>query len=179
MQKYGVEHYNQTNEFKRRSAETMLRKYGCENSSQNADIQRRAKRRYRFDGINFDTAPELAYFIWLRDNGADFEYHPKKFFEYAFAGATRRYFPDFCVNGSFVEIKGDQFFKPDGTMFCPFRNKLWTDEQYADRCAKEEAKRQCMLANGVKILKSKDYQTYLNYVNEKYGRDYLKQFRKQ
>jgi len=63
-------------------------------------------------------------------------------------------------------------------MFCPFRTKNQTDEEYNLICELYEAKRQCMLANGVKILKSKDYQTYLNYTNEKYGHDYLKHFRK-
>lgn len=48
--------------------------------------------------MNFDTAPELAYFIWLKDNNINFEYHPEKFFEYSFNDTIRRYFPDFRVN---------------------------------------------------------------------------------
>ena len=128
--------------------------------------------------INFDTAPELAYFIWLKDNNIDFEYHPQKFFEYEFEGRIHRYFPDFFVENKYIEIKGDQFFKPDGTMFCPYRNKTISDKIYEQRCRMYEAKQQCMTKNGVVILKSADYKIYIDYVRNKYGHDYLKKFRK-
>ena len=39
--------------------------------------------------------------------------------------------------------------------------------------AKYEAKHQCMITNKVKILKSADYEKYLKYVDEKYGKDFL------
>ena len=40
-----------------------------------------------------------------------------------------------------------------------------------------ESKHQCMKDNNIIILKSKDYQKYLDYISEKYGKDYLKQFK--
>ena len=39
-----------------------------------------------------------------------------------------------------------------------------------------EAKHQCMLKNGVKIIT--DYSIYIEYVKNKYGKDYLKKIRK-
>ena len=40
-----------------------------------------------------------------------------------------------------------------------------------------EAKHQCMLKNNVSILTSKDYKKYINYVEQTYGKDYLKSFK--
>ena len=41
-----------------------------------------------------------------------------------------------------------------------------------------EAKHQCMIDNNVVILKSKEMKKYIDYVEQKYGRSYLKQFKK-
>jgi hypothetical protein len=35
-----------------------------------------------------------------------------------------------------------------------------------------------MKDNNIIILRSKDYQKYLDYISEKYGKDYLKTFKK-
>jgi hypothetical protein len=75
-------------------------------------------------------------------------------------------------------VKGDHFFDKDGKMRCPYRNKVWTDEEYADKCALYEAKHQCMLANNVQILLGSDCQKYIDYVEQTYGKGYLKQFKK-
>lgn len=40
-----------------------------------------------------------------------------------------------------------------------------------------EAKHQCMLKNNVIILKYKEYVKYVKYVNEKYGKNYIKQYK--
>ena len=77
--------------------------------------------------------------------------------------------PDFIVEGYIVKIKGDHFFKEDGTMQNPFDHSL--DGLY-------EAKHQCMLKNDVKIIKVFEMKDILNYIYEKYGKNYLKQFRR-
>ena len=77
--------------------------------------------------------------------------------------------PDFIVEGTIIEIKGDHFFKEDGTMQNPFDHSL--DGLY-------EAKHQCMLKNDVKIIKVSEMKDILNYIYEKYGKNYLKQFRR-
>lgn len=38
-----------------------------------------------------------------------------------------------------------------------------------------EAKHKCMVENGIEIIT--DYSEYLNYVNIKYGKDYLQKFK--
>ena len=32
------------------------------------------KKRYVYDGRSFDSKPEIAFYVWLKDNGMDFEY---------------------------------------------------------------------------------------------------------
>jgi hypothetical protein len=58
---------------------------------------------------------------------------------YEFDGKTWTYFPDFKVNGQYIEIKGDHFFK-NGKMICPYRCKNWSDDKYEWICKKFEAK---------------------------------------
>ena len=77
--------------------------------------------------------------------------------------------PDFLVDGHYVEIKGDHFFKKDGTMQNPYDHRQ--DGLY-------EAKHQCMLQNSVKIMRVSEMKDIVDYVSCKYGKSYLKQFRR-
>lgn len=161
----------------------MVDRFGFENPVYNTEIRKKTKSKYSFDGRQFDSKDELAYYIWLRDTNADFLYNETAGIEYEYACKKHLYFPDFVVKDAAgiycIEIKGDQFFNPDGTMKCPFRKKEWTDEQYANRCALEEAKRQCMLKCGVRIVRtlSDEMKGVIAYVRKKYGRNYLKSFK--
>ena len=81
--------------------------------------------------------------------------------KYEYDGRTFVYHPDFKICNRIVEIKGDQFFrinKETGKeeIFCRYREKDWSDEQYAWVCGKYEAKHQCMLVNNVIILRESD-----------------------
>ena len=169
-----------TPEIREKSKATCLQRYGTENGGASLQAQLKAKRRYIYNGIGFDSAPELALFIWLVDNQIQFEYHSSFCFEYQFEGQTCRYYPDFHLKSCnlWIELKGDHFFKPDGTMHCPFKKRSQSIEQHWRLCQKYEAKHQCMQRNKVMILRNADYQFALDYVNEKYGKDYLKKFRK-
>ena len=102
---------------------------------------------------------------------------------YEFEGKTYYYFKDFEIYDNerteSIEIKGAHFFRKDGTMFNPFRNKDWSDEDYDRSCRKYEAKHQCMLANGIRIIMSdsEESEKYMNYVNSKYGKKFLESCR--
>lgn len=52
---------------------------------------------------------------------------------------------------------------------------------YIKKCkkinTKENAKYNCALNNNVNFLLEKDIKFYLNYINENYGKNYLKQFK--
>ena len=139
---YGVKHAMMSLEIQEKAAETTLRHFGVRYPMQNHDIRVKSQARYERDGIRFDSKPELALYIYLSETGADFEYQPDSPFKYEFSGKECVYMPDFRIGGKLVEIKGRQFFKPDGTMQNPYDHSL--DAAY-------EAKRQCMLRNGVEI----------------------------
>ena len=80
------------------------------------------------------------------------------------------YFPDFKIGDKCFEIKGDHFFKEDGTMQNPYDHSQ--DLLY-------EAKHQCMLKNHVIIIltSSAFIKRIRQYINNKYGKKYLKQFK--
>ena len=100
--------------------------------------------KYFYNGMYFDSAPELAVFIYMTEHAIPIKYHDFNGLPYMFNGNTYKYFRDFdiFIDGKWqmVEIKGAHFFKEDGTMFNPYRNKDWSDEQYEESCAKYEAK---------------------------------------
>lgn len=173
--KYGDENYNNPEQ----TRATCMKLYGVEYIMQCPEFQNH-RSVYHYDNCYFDSKPELAYYIWLRDSRVKFEFHNKMYFDYEFNGKRHRYFPDFYLVDEhlFVEIKGDHFFNADGMMICPYRKKCWTDDEYARRCKLEEAKHKCMLSNGVKILRKTEYIKYVRYVEKKYGNDYIDRFRK-
>ncbi len=145
-------------------------KFGVEWSSQNPLVRRKQATKYKYDNINFDSKPEIAYYIWLKDNNIDFEFQPNVKFEYLYENKLYYYIPDFKVENEYIEIKGLQFFKNydiNETMINPF-------DRTQD--AKYEAKHQCMIKNCVKIIT--DTKIYENYVKNKYGRTYLDSFKR-
>lgn len=169
LEKYGVEYIFKNPVFIQKSKETFLKKYGVSHFLQNSTNRKIVRSKYFYNNIYFDSAPELAFFIYLSDNNIEFEYHPNIRFEYFDKnGISHIYFPDFKVGNDIYEIKGDYFFREDGKLCCPFDNKY--DDNF-------ESKHQCMIENNVIILRNSDYKKYLDYVSNKYGKKYLKQFK--
>ena len=145
-------------------------KFGVEWSSQNPIVRRKQATKYKYENINFDSKPEIAYYIWLKDHNIDFEYQPNVKFEYLYENKLCYYIPDFKVENEYIEIKGLQFFRNydiNETMINPFDRTQ--DDKY-------EAKHQCMIKNKVKILT--DTKIYEDYINNKYGKNYIKQFKR-
>ena len=167
-QLYGTDFPMQSVAVKDKSKKTFREKYGVDAPAQCPDIRQKQQFRCKFHGIRFDSLHEIAYYVWLQDHNIMFEYAPNVKFKYVFEGKEHFYMPDFIVDGQYVEIKGDHFFKEDGTMRNPFNHSQ--DGLY-------EAKHQCMVENNVKIMKTSDMQDILKYIYETYGKDYLKHFR--
>ena len=161
LEKHGDENYSNIEQFK----STCLKNYGVEWPMQCPDIRAKAASKYMFDGLQFDSKQELCFYIWLKDSKIEFTYKPSMKISYMHNGIEHFYFPDFIVNGQTVEVKGSHFFKEDGTMCNPYDHSQ--DGLY-------EAKHQCMLANNVKIIKQDECKTYIDYVNETYGKHFLK-----
>lgn len=178
VEKYGVEHYMQLKEIKEKQKLSIRKHYGVDYPLQNEEIKNKvlmtnikryggasplcsheirskARAKYFYDNLFFDSGAELAYYLWLKDNNVEFEYHPKPISYVDCDGVKRKYFPDFLVEGKLVELKGD----------------LWWENASKE---KKETIEKCTS----KILFKKDYKQYLEYVREKYGKDFLKEHKK-
>lgn len=142
----------------------MLKKYGVRRYAQTEEFHWKSQHKYIYDNEAFDSFPELALYIYCIDHGYTIKRAPTRL-HYIYAGVEHYYIPDFEINGRLVEVKGDQFFKKDGTMQCPF------DHSYDNQA---EAKHQCMLNNDVLIIRSSEYKVVIDYFNGKYNKnDYL------
>ena len=161
QQRYGVDWFNNN----KKAFKTNIQKYGVKYPMQNHDIRCKSQQKYLYNMKYFDSSWELAYYIWLKDHNIDFKYQPSISFEYEHNNSKHVYHPDFLVETEIYEIKGPQFFK-DGKMINPYDPSL--NDLY-------EAKHQCMIKNNIKIIT--DCTEYIDYVNQKYGNDYLKQFK--
>ena len=159
----------QSKEVKAKSRATFQKNYGVNAPAQCPEIRRKQQLRCEYKGMNFDSIYEIAYYIWLTDHTIAFEYEPNVKFKYVYDGKEHWYMPDFVVDSQYVEIKGDHFFNEDGTMRNPWDSSL--DDLY-------EAKHQCMLQNNVKIIRVSEMKDILDYIYAKYGKSYLKQFRR-
>lgn len=143
---------------------TSIDRYGVPWPMQSPEVFRKTKRKLIYDGIQFDSFPEIAYFIWLTDNNIKFEYQPNKAFAYEFDGKIHYYHPDFFLveTNEIIEIKAKNMFE-NGKMINIY-------DRSQDDAA--EAKHQCMLKNNVKILVDSDYEHCIQYVNQKFGKDF-------
>ena len=183
LEKYNVDNIMKTKEFREKSRKTCLEKYNVEYPTQNKEIINKVikkfyenidkhkikKSKYFYNNIYFDSRPELAYYIWLKDNNINFEYHPNIKLEYYYENKKHIYEPDFLVNNELHEIKGLHFFinrNPLNEMCNPYNHKK-------DKIA--EAKHQCMIKNNVKIIFN--FNKYYNFIDVKYGKTYLDNFK--
>ena len=122
--------------------------------------------KYIYNNIHFDSSWELAYYIYLNDYNIYFEYHPTITFKYLDnLGKERLYYPDFLVNGEYQEIKGEQFFNESNEPFSIYGNDFWWE------------KYNCLKEHSVKILRYNDLIPVFEYINSKYGKDYIKKFK--
>jgi len=147
---FGVDSPLQDETIKEKTFKTNIERYGGKSPMCSHDVRSKARSKYVFDDINFDSGAELAYYIWLKDNGISFEYHPKAITYVDNDNVERKYFPDFLVDGKLHEIKGDYWWK----------NASDEKRKTVEKCVD-------------KILFKRDYAKYLLYVKEKYGDDFI------
>lgn len=135
---------------------TMKELYGFEYALQNKQIRDKAKKKYTYNNINFDSSWEIAYYIWLTDNKIPFEYHPKEL-DYYYPGDNKihKYEPDFKINEEYIEIKNSKL--------------LETMKDNTE--SKEYFKYICMIEHKVKIIT--DCSKYITYIEQKYGKHFL------
>ena len=113
---------------------------------------------HELDGITFDSSWELAVYIYLRDFGIPFEYHPDIEFPYKINEDDTKfhlYRPDFKVHDRLVEVKGNHLVEGKDANKMDFLDSL-----------------------GVDVITGKDIKPFLDFVSDKYGKGYLLQCRK-
>lgn len=184
---YG-EHYEnvfQVPEIKRKSEQTLLRRTGFRNIMQAPETKAKVRKtlfekygtysvssKYIYEGMSFDSGWELCFYEYSADMGKTVEYPSGVQLPYKDShGNVRHYYPDFKVDGELVEIKGKQFFREDGTMYCPYRCSDLSDVEYENLCRTFELKRQCMVANNVRIMTETEMRPVLEYIAGKHGVD--------
>ena len=143
---YGVKNPSQSEEIKKKKEETCIKNHGVKYYTQTTDFAKFHRKRVEYDGLTFDSNWEVKIYQYCKEHDIPCEYQPSITFEYEYEGKKHYYHPDFLINGKLYEVKGDQFFDENGKMINPYdkENDLF------------EAKHQCMLQNGVIILRGDD-----------------------
>lgn len=174
LDRYGEEHHSKTENFIASRERSYKIRTGYRNPMQNPEVVDKviatygrlgAVKNYYFENQYFDSSWELAYYLYLLGSGKQFIYHPKFPLAYEEEGKEHSYFPDFLVEGQFIEIKGSQFFNEKGEPFNKYIGKFWWGKYKALQDYK------------VKILLHEDLKPILKYVKEKYGKTFLKDCR--
>ena len=182
LEKFGVNCYFSTKESVRKIKDSKLKNHGDENYNNKVKLKEnlmakygeqvtsivkipgvisKLSRRYTYKNIYFASGWELAFWIFCEDHNLPIK-KSDKFFKYysEYYKKERLYFPDFEVGDQIYEIKGNHL-KENGL------DKSWEDKL---KICKEQ---------NIIIISSNEIDKYLDYVKEKYGRNYLKEFRKE
>ena len=178
LKNLGVENPSQSEEVKAKKVATCLKNFGVENPMQCSKIRQKAALEYSYNGITFDSAPELAYYIWLTDHNVEFEYQPEVHLAYYYNGHKSYYLLDFKVGNTLVEIKGTHLIDKDGNLKLVNKKGLTEDEIQQVQYALLQ-KSECMRSNNVKIIldSSDEMKNIFAYISSKYGKDYIRQFK--
>lgn len=146
---------------------TVQDKYGVDNVFQSHEIKKKMSRRYYYDNERFDSSWELALWIYAKDHNENIVREPCRI-TYVFNNQKHYYFPDFSYKGQLIEIKGPHLLQ---------NNKFTDIYNQSERSLLYEAKRIDMLNRGIIIWGEAEIRPYLLYIKEKYGKDYLKQYK--
>jgi hypothetical protein len=99
-----------------------------------------------YKGFWCDSSYELAYLIYCLDNNIKIERN-KKGFKYTFKNKDHLFYPDFIVNGEYVEIKN-------------YRSEM-TDSKIES------------FPYDIEVYYKEEMQKYLSYLIEKYGKNFI------
>ena len=159
----GVDNPWKSEQVKEKIRQFWIDRFGVDNFSKTPLFSSFCRKRIYHDDIWFDSNWEIIVYEFCKLNQLDFIYSPKIVFQYEYDGRNFTYHPDFLINEKIYEVKGNQFFRINPNtgreeMFIPYGRKRYGEELWNWKCAKEEAKHQCMLKNNVRILRDADIQ---------------------
>lgn len=175
--KFGVDNPMKVPEIQEKNRKTKFERYGDENYNNHPKavstkinlygrVFNNTKLQY-FDGEKFDSRWELALWIYAKDHNIPIQKYSGDGFKYSVNGVEHAYYPDFIYNGEIVEVKGDHFVNDQGVLINPFSDDNKQQERF-------KIKQEIALKNGIKFLYYEDMIPILQYVEERYGKSYLK-----
>ena len=185
MRKYGDPNYNN----RTLARETCFKKYGGPTGNHDPVIKAKIRETnnkmhngqysqnelFYYYGQSFHSSWELAVWIYCIDNKTSIIKSPAIFKYNGPNEEIHSYTPDFMIDGKLVEIKGDQYFKEDGTMRFPYNkkkiNNKWINMAFEEKLYYDslyERKHQCGIEHGVEFWRKKDIEPYIDYCNQKY-----------
>ena len=167
-EKYGVDYVFQSPEIKKSIRNTFMEKYGVSNPNQSPEQRHKGFSRYFYEEEKFDSGWELALWIYAHEHGEEIEHEPVRL-TYFVEGKEHYYFPDFRYKGELVEIKGNHLMDENGVLI---------DRDTGETNDLLKAKTECMRQNNVIVWNQKDVQFAIDYVRQKYGRTYLRSFKR-
>lgn len=167
--RYGKEYYSQTDDWKSTAIDavkqTNLERYGVDSYAKTPEFHQRSRKVYFYDNTYFDSSWELYYYIYMKDRGYNIKRNTRGL-EYFIGDNKHLYFPDFDIDGQLIEIKGNQYIKDD-SLYNPYGEKDQSRAIAKDKCLKD---------NKVKLITSTLIKPAIDYVRNKYGRDFHKNF---
>lgn len=182
----GVEYPTQSEEVRKKVKITLKSKYGVDNISQVPETREKFKKTmvenygtihqkhiYHFDGLNFDSSWEVAFYIYNKDKNILIERNIEPL-EYYFNEEKHLYFPDFKIGDNYFEVKGEQFLSRDNNgNITGFRNAFGENNQ-----EQLISKYNCILEHKVEIIDKFKIKQYLDYIAATYGKKYLEGLKK-
>ena len=178
-ERYGDENYNNRNQI----TLTMIEKYGKGSNTNSKKAMKTkikngtvvCKANYLYKGMKFASSWEIYYYIYHKEI-LHSNIQKGKCFEYRHNGHLHIYECDFEVNGENVEIKGNQYLDENDKLHFPYSD-------YKEIKSKEmqklwESKQKCMTENNVRVVSKNEIDPIIKIVKEKFGKDYVCQFRK-
>lgn len=180
LRHWGVDHPWKSKEGWSLAKEGFLKKYGVENASQIKEFQDKKSKRYFYKNLYFDSSIELELYIYCEDYNIPFTYKPDAL-SYTYEGKIHKYYPDFIINGRYVEVKGNILLDENNHLIPhpgEIKNLSKEDLEYQRNLLK--AKEECMINNNVYILKEKseDHLRIKDYIYNRYGNKYIASFKK-
>lgn len=155
LEKYGDKNYNNREKYK----QTCLEKYGVDSTNKLSSVLDKKKKTFldRFgveNPMQSDDVKRKIRDTCLRKYGTESFFQSDEFKHKSEKTQVEKYGDHFSKTAAFKEKSQQTCLKRYG------------------------AKHQCVLRNNVEILYEKDYKKYLVYIDEKYGKNYLSQFKK-
>lgn len=160
LERYGVRRPLQDKRFRKTFKKTCLERYGVENPSQSPEINSKKRHKIPYDGLSFDSEPEVQVYKYCKDHSIPVKYQPCSFTYTDSLGKTHIYFPDFEICGKLYELKGEHLWK-DGHIWFPYRNLLG-EKELVEVDARDLAKTECMKANNVSVIFSNELNNFLS-----------------